>query len=875
MGVNFTNLNVNPCKMCTPMGAVTALYGIKKCMSILHGSQGCSTYIRRHMATHYNEPVDIASSSLTEEGTVFGGASNLMKGLENLIRLYNPEVIGVSTTCLAETTGEDIKAIIKNFYTAHPDCKVKIIPVSTAGYAGTQYEGFFKALQAIVANVEMDTKKNNKINIITGLISPADTRYLKQLLDGLGVSYILLPDLSENLDGVHVDVYHRLPSEGTSLEEISQMAGAKFTIELSTFVSDDISPAKYLADHYGVPYKRMDLPVGLQATDTFIKQIVELGGVISTELAKERGRYLDAMVDSHKYNALGRATVFGEPDFVKAIINLCCENGIVPVVSATGAACTKFQEKIEAQIKKVADGLFVENYAMVDDADFETIEQLTLNLKANVMIGNSDARRISEKHSIDLVRCAFPIHDRVGGQRIQMIGYAGSLSLLDRVANTLLGAKERSFREELYEKYYMGSDKKQKASTGAVVSLPSSQTIAEKTATHPCYNCGAGQYARIHLPIAPKCNVQCNYCVRKYDCPNESRPGVTTEILTPEEAFQKYVMVKEKMPNLKVVGIAGPGDSLANFTETKETLKLIKAYDPEVTFCLSTNGLMLPLYAQDLIDLGVTHVTVTLNAIDPKVGAQIYRYVEYMGIRYTGESAAGILIGNQLSGLQYLTKRGIICKVNTVMLKGVNEAHIEDVIKKVKEIGCEISNIMQLIPVQGSAFETMPLVSNKEIMAMRKRCEVHLKQMYHCKQCRADAIGILGNDVSIEYRSCTDSSKNGVKDLALKRFAVATKSGMLVDQHFGQVNEFYIYESDGSTAQFVERRNVEKYCTGVENCEEKSSKMESILTAVKDCHSVLTLRIGDSPSKRLKEMGIGIVVTYDRIEDAVKKAANQ
>jgi MoaA/NifB/PqqE/SkfB family radical SAM enzyme len=284
---------------------------------------------------------------------------------------------------------------------------------------------------------------------------------------------------------------------------------------------------------------------------------------------------------------------------------------------------------------------------------------------------------------------------------------------------------------------------------------------------------------------------------------------------------------------------------------------------------------MLPLYAQDLIDLGVTHVTVTLNAIDPKIGAKIYKYVDYMGVRYTGESGAGILIGNQLTGLKYLTSRGIICKVNTVMLKGVNDDHIETVVKKVKELGCEITNIMQLIPVAGSAFEDMPLVNNKEITAMRKQCEVHIKQMYHCKQCRADAIGTLGNDVSIEYRGCTAPSSTQEKTLEAKRFAVATKSGMLVDQHFGHASEFYIYESDGKTAKFIERRNVEKYCTGVEHCEDKASKIDNILTAVKDCHSVLALRIGDSPSKRLQDMGIGIVVTYDRIEDAVKKAANQ
>ena len=114
MGSNLVRLNVNPCKMCMPMGALTAFFGIRNCMTILHGSQGCSTYIRRHMATHYNEPVDIASSSLTEQGTVFGGGENLIRGLENLIRLYRPEVIGVATSCLAETIGEDVPAILES-----------------------------------------------------------------------------------------------------------------------------------------------------------------------------------------------------------------------------------------------------------------------------------------------------------------------------------------------------------------------------------------------------------------------------------------------------------------------------------------------------------------------------------------------------------------------------------------------------------------------------------------------------------------------------------------------------------------------------------------------------------------------------------------
>lgn len=463
---NAVNLNINPCKMCVPLGSVTALYGIARCMSILHGSQGCSTYIRRHMATHYNEPVDIASSSLTEEGTVFGGEKNLLIGLENLIRLYNPEVIGVSTTCLAETIGEDVAAIIKKFYELHPECKVKIIPISSPSYAGTHFDGFFRAIRAIVENVDMDTSKNNKINIVTGIISPADTRYLKRLLESMKIDYILLPDISENLDRGYSKEYDRLPKGGTPLSEIVKMAGAKYTIELSTFNEDKFSPAVYLNEKYGVPYCRLDLPIGLKATDALVSKLKELGGIISDDLKKERGRYLDGMIDSHKYNATGRAAVFGEPDFVKAAINLCCENGIVPVVCATGSVCNNFDESLRKQIEKTAKVQFVDKINIMDDADFNAIKNAVIDCRANIMIGSGDGYRIEEKTDIPLLRCTFPIHDRVGGQRVQMFGYEGSMRLLDSIANTLLAKVEKTYRQDIYNKYFDGGN--------AENSLPSS-----------------------------------------------------------------------------------------------------------------------------------------------------------------------------------------------------------------------------------------------------------------------------------------------------------------------------------------------------------------------------------------------------------------
>ena len=869
MGANLKSLNVNPCKMCMPMGAVSALAGIKNCMSILHGSQGCATYIRRHMATHYNEPVDIASSSLTEHGTVFGGRDNLMKGLENLIKLYKPDIIGVATTCLAETIGEDVPAIIREFYDTHPEESVKIVNVSSAGYGGTQYEGSNKALWSLVSQTEMNRTPNDRINIITPMLSPADCRLLKNLLDSMGLSYVLLPDLSENLDGAHAERYERLKAGGTSLTDISKMAGARQTIELSLFNDETFSPGRYLEEHYGVPLRKMALPVGIRDTDAFVDKLVSLGGIRPEALVTERGRYIDAMIDSHKYCADGSAAIFGEPDFVYSVTRLCCENGTVPVAVATGAVCPALKTVLEEEVRQTADRVFAGDSIILDDCDFDLLESHAKKLGVNVMVGSSDGRRTAHRLGIDLVRCAFPIHDRVGGQRIKTLCYEGSLNILDQIANSLLAKKEEGFREELYDRYFdreLGAE-----SAVSAPPIPSIPDVLKKTETHPCFNCAGGKYARIHLPIAPKCNIQCNYCVRKFDCPNESRPGVTTAVLSPEEAVERYLLAKSRMPNLSVVGIAGPGDALANFEETRETLRRIRALDPNVTFCLSTNGLMLPLYAQELIDLGVSHVTVTVNAVDPEIGAKIYKHIDYLGTRFTGLAAASILLANQLSGLRYLTSRGVICKVNTVLLKGINEQHIEAVVKKVKELGVYISNIMQLIPVKGSAFESLELVSNKEIMAIREKCAPELRQMTHCRQCRADAVGTLDDDQSLNYRTpCKSAAQK--RPLKIKKYAVASKSGMLVDQHFGHAGEFYIYESDGTNVKFLEKRLVKNYCNGIEECDDKKPAMASIVAAVSDCSGVIALRIGDTPARKLESLGIAVISTYDRIEDAVVKA---
>jgi nitrogenase cofactor biosynthesis protein NifB len=289
--------------------------------------------------------------------------------------------------------------------------------------------------------------------------------------------------------------------------------------------------------------------------------------------------------------------------------------------------------------------------------------------------------------------------------------------------------------------------------------------LEKKTKTHPCYNKDAKEYARIHLPVAPKCNISCNYCNRLYDCVNESRPGVTSGILTPEEALDRYKMVKERMNKLTVVGIAGPGDALANFEETKKTLELIKEYDPTVTFCLSTNGLNLPKYADELVELGVTHFTITMNTTRIDIAARIYDFVNYEGKIYRGEEGAKILLENQFKGLEMLAEKDVLVKVNTVLMKDINTQNIYTLMANIKMHGAFMSNIMPFIPVEGSKFENLPTVPKKQLDAVRSKAENTMKQMRHCKQCRSDAVGTLCNDVSGEINSgefCSKHLKTGL-----------------------------------------------------------------------------------------------------------------
>ena len=279
--------------------------------------------------------------------------------------------------------------------------------------------------------------------------------------------------------------------------------------------------------------------------------------------------------------------------------------------------------------------------------------------------------------------------------------------------------------------------------------VPWDASQLRKIQEHPCFSENACHlFGRMHLPVAPKCNIQCNYCIRKYDCVNESRPGVTSKVLSPKEALERVREVLNKVHYIKVVAVAGPGEPLFN-EETFETFRLVKAEFPHLMRCMSTNGLLLPDRIDDIEELGIGTLTVTLNAVDPAIGKLIYSFVNYHGKIYRGEEAAEILLKNQLEGIREAVKRKIIVKVNTVYIPTINDKHIEDIAKQIGKMGVYMQNIMPLIPQYKFADIKPPTPEEKrEIQA---RCSAYVKQMTHCRQCRADAIGRLGKDIQQQF----------------------------------------------------------------------------------------------------------------------------
>lgn len=435
-------VTANPCVVCAPLGAAVAFAGVAGGMTILHGSQGCATYIRRYLISHFREPMDIASSSFTEESAVFGGASKLVQAYRNVSSKYHPRFVGMASTCLAETIGEDAARMRglfeKSSATAGPDTSAgKSAPddgiakafVSTASYRGDQREGFHAALRALVEALcprplpvspplpgrgqagpltseqagPLPHTDSLDLCIVPAMISAADLRWLKETSRAFALSQVLLSDWSDTLDGGPWQDERLLPPGGTPVEDIARSSEARLVLELGEERS--ASAATWLEDIHACPVERMGLPIGLKATDRFLACLATLSGKsIPKAIEDARKRLLDAYVDAHKVVSGKRVLVYGDKDLVEAL--------------------ARFLEEIGMDVVRG------------DERDFTKTEERCG--KVDLLVGNSKGYKLARSRGVPLVRIGFPVHDRFGGARIRSFGYDGTLELFDRIANALI-----------------------------------------------------------------------------------------------------------------------------------------------------------------------------------------------------------------------------------------------------------------------------------------------------------------------------------------------------------------------------------------------------------------------------------------------------
>jgi len=387
-----------------------------------------------------------------------------------------------------------------------------------------------------------------------------------------------------------------------------------------------------------------------------------------------------------------------------------------------------------------------------------------------------------------------------------------------------------------------------------------------KLANHPCFNDASRHtFGRIHLPVAPKCNIQCNYCSRKFDCMNENRPGVTSKVLSPKQALYYLQQAMILTPNIAVVGIAGPGDPFANPDETMETLRLVRQNYPEMLLCVATNGLEVLPYIDELAALEVSHVTITINAIDPAVGAEIYSWVRHNKKMYRGIDAAKLLIKNQLEALKRLKELGVTAKVNSIIIPGVNDTHTITVASKVAELGADILNCLPYYNTKETVFENIAEPSAELVKEIQQATSAFLPQMKHCARCRADAAGIIGelNSDAMMQKLAEAAALPKNPTECRPYIAVSSLEGVLINQHLGEAERFLIYGMDDAGACTLIDSRVAPPPGGGKD------RWEALAATLNDCRALLVNGAGDSPKKVLNANGIEVLVLEGVIEEAV------
>jgi nitrogen fixation protein NifB len=319
------------------------------------------------------------------------------------------------------------------------------------------------------------------------------------------------------------------------------------------------------------------------------------------------------------------------------------------------------------------------------------------------------------------------------------------------------------------------------------------------------------------------------------------------------DALHHLDEVEKKINNLAVVGIAGPGDPFANPEETMRTMELVHAKYPDKLLCVSSNGLNIYDYIPRLAQLNVSHVTITVNAVNPEIGAKIYEWLHFNEKTYFGAEGAQLLLMRQTEAIKRLKEYGIIVKINSVVIPEVNEHHVNEIAKYASKLGADIQNCIALIPVKGTPFEQLHEPSVSDMRIVRAKTSVYMTQMKHCARCRADAIGLLGQDVSVSVSETFNT------DLYI---AVASSSGVSVNMHLGQASDLYIYGLEKGNVKLIEKRNIS-------HIRRMKNRWVELANALQDCSIILVSQVGTLPQQILKDKSILVKAVEGSVHDIV------
>jgi nitrogenase molybdenum-iron protein beta chain len=435
------HIKINPAKACQPLGAVFCASGFEGSLPFVQGAQGCVAYFRSHLSRHFKEPFAAVSSSMTEDAAVFGGLNNMLEGLENAYALYKPKMISVSTTCMAEVIGDDLNAYIKT-------AKEKgVIPddlpvpfAHTPSFVGSHIVGYDNMMKGILKILSAGSKgeRNGKINIIPGFDTYTGNYHeIKRLMAMMGIEYILLADVSDTFDSPNTGEY-KLYSGGTPLADAMDAVNATATVALQKY-----STAKTL-DHIQKDWNQKVLtcsPIGIKNTDAFFQELSKLAGKpIPTLVEAERGRAVDAMVDSHPYVHGKRFALVGDPDILLGMMSLIMEMGGEPV----HVVCTNGDKNFEAEaIELLASSPFGAEGRVYVGKDMWHLRSLLFTEPVDLLIGNSYAKFLTQDTGTPLIRIGFPLFDRHHLHRQTIIGYQGVINLVTMLVNTTLDELDR------------------------------------------------------------------------------------------------------------------------------------------------------------------------------------------------------------------------------------------------------------------------------------------------------------------------------------------------------------------------------------------------------------------------------------------------